>query len=118
MLSGGDILEVGEMVDFDDGKRKVYEELWQDWVLGDDDKIAIALETEGGCVIRIGRWCQGIFKQDGVAVAERWWDGDVVFGDGSVCAKEVWEKEGKKLSVGQVLEVAGREWKVVERSIW
>ncbi|KAF8539666.1 hypothetical protein BDD12DRAFT_736637 [Trichophaea hybrida] len=101
VLENGNVLERGEMVDFDapgEG-RKVYEEVWRDEVLEGEERMAVVLETEGGCVVRVGGWCQGILKTGGKVVVERWRWGERVFGgeDGErVCADEVWEWEGER----------------------
>jgi hypothetical protein len=76
-LDNGDILETGEMLDFDDGMVKTYEEVWRD----EDTRpgVAVVMELVGdveraGLVVRVGKWAQGIVKilTTGVTVTERW----------------------------------------------
>ena len=117
-LASGDVLERGEMVDFDDGQLKPYEEVWRDPELHANERIAIVLETDGGCVVRVGPWCQGILKVDNDTASERWHDRVLVQGGGQeLVANSIWELE-KELAVGEMLQSGGRTWKVVERSVW
>ena len=55
------------MVDFEapEEGRKGYEEVWRDEVLSEGERVAVVLETDGGCVVRVGEWCQGILKVGG-----------------------------------------------------
>lgn len=149
VLENGDVLERGQMVDPDRPALGCcdYEELWRDEVLaGASQRVSIVLETAGGIVVRVGRWCQGILKKEareakeeeeeergerigeeekkrpggGRVLAERWCDGERVFAVEEceqVCASEVWEHE-RELAVGQELRVAGTVWRVVERCSW
>lgn len=67
VLENGDVLERGQMVDPDNpalGLRN-YEELWRDEVLAAaGQRVSVVLETTGGIVVRVGRWCQGILKKE------------------------------------------------------
>jgi Protein HRI1 len=77
MLENGDILEKGEMMDFDDGKVKPYEEIWRDSNAERGDVVwaAEVLPSQGykGGAIRIGGLCQAILKgHDGVTSSGRW----------------------------------------------
>lgn len=122
VLENGDVLERGEMVDFDDGKKKKYEEVWRDEILGDRERRTVVLESKGeGLVVLVGKWCQGLLKRDGVAVVERWKEGKCEFRSegfqGRLCPEEVWEQE-KALHFGEEIKCGDVVWKVVEISHW
>jgi hypothetical protein len=122
VLENGDILEKGEMVDFDDGKKKQYEEVWRDEVLAVKERRTVVLESEGeGLVILVGKWCQGLLKRGGVTVVERWREDKLVFRSegfqGRLCPEAAWE-HAKELHVGDEVKCGDVVWKVVERSRW
>jgi hypothetical protein len=110
------------MVDFDDGKKKQYEEVWRDEVLAEKDRRTVVLEAEGeGMVILVGKWCQGLLKRGGVTAVERWREDELIFRSegfqGRLCPEETWERE-KDLHVGDEVKCGDVVWKVVERSRW
>lgn len=114
------MLEKGKMVDFEepDKGEKEYEEVWRDEVLEKDERVAIVMETEGGRVVRVGGWVQGVLKDKEGFNAERWKDGKRIWGMGKELASdEIWEKE-KELVVGDEVEKRGLVWRVVERAVW
>lgn len=85
-LANGDWLEKGEMLDFDDGKIKEYEEVWRDSDVVPRISTVLVLEEEAGktfqiysaadaakgTIIRVGNYCQGIMKVKGEVTCERW----------------------------------------------
>ncbi|KAL0640407.1 hypothetical protein Q9L58_000374 [Maublancomyces gigas] len=85
-LTNGDWLEKGKMLDFDDGKVKVYEEVWRDSEILPRISTVLVLEEDGGkafqinsaanaakgTIVRVGNYCQGIMKVKGEVTCERW----------------------------------------------
>ncbi|KAF4462506.1 hypothetical protein FALBO_10686 [Fusarium albosuccineum] len=122
-------LEKGSMINPATNVDTAYEELWHDAtpsaVPGEDGVRALALQVHDdekgmrGSVVRLGRHAQGLLRVgDGVSL-ERWewkdgWKRTVRIGDEELpCEKTLGEEN---LSEGDVVDVAGRSWKVVESS--
>lgn len=133
-------LEVGQSVDAVTGEIKVYHELWEMLKVGSvgGRRVCVVLRTVGregevrGCVVRVGEWCQGLFRRGGVdggreeVVAERWaWEEgrgwEMTFGTGGrgVLACEVaMGFEDDKVEEGRVVDVGDLKWKVEEVTVW
>ncbi|KAL8784899.1 MAG: hypothetical protein Q9213_003712 [Squamulea squamosa] len=82
-LEDGDTLEKGETVDEETGEVVRYEELWEELPLDSMKKeagpVCIVLKIDeahgvegSGMVIRIGGYCEGIFKDSQGITIERW----------------------------------------------
>ncbi|KAF2687344.1 hypothetical protein K458DRAFT_485570 [Lentithecium fluviatile CBS 122367] len=80
-LSSTQVLEHGHAANILTGKMQSHEELWTDVPIeatGSGVKTCIVLRTENeeakvrGVVIRLGRWCQGIFMKADYVTVERW----------------------------------------------
>ncbi|KAI5852440.1 hypothetical protein DFP73DRAFT_1850 [Morchella snyderi] len=159
-LANGDWLERGTMLDFDTGLVGDYEEVWRDsepepraaavLVLGEHAQRRVGPESDAsarGCVVRLGRWCQGVMKVDGKVTAERW-----VLGVGESEWSRVWkcgegvmpcmvacveqraeEVQGRRVASthgasqievrteiheGDEIELADYKWRVVEKATW
>jgi hypothetical protein len=145
-LPNGDWLEEGEMLDFDDGKVKKYEEIWRD--LHIQPTVAVVLDlntaTAAGRVVRVGGYCQGIIKVRGAVTCERWaWNGrvwEMAYRNGGerlpceiACTGDYEEIQVTEcdvgvepmgsvvtdnLRLGEKVECGGHEWVVTEESSW
>lgn len=86
------------MLDFDTGRVGDYEEIWHDTepepraaavlVLGEHGQRKVGPDSDSsarGCVVRLGRWCQGVMKVNGRVTAEKW-----VLGVGEKEWRRVW----------------------------
>ncbi|KAI1265225.1 hypothetical protein F5Y18DRAFT_62805 [Xylariaceae sp. FL1019] len=121
-------LESGRMVNPSTGKLTDYEELWSDEeIKGIPDSSRLTARCvvyelngkgreEGGMVVFLGRYCQGIVRIGDRVAAERWkWTGDwkqtFSFGDLWMPCTEAITAEP---SIGTTVEREGRIWTVVE----
>ncbi|KAI9833186.1 MAG: hypothetical protein M1819_003809 [Sarea resinae] len=139
----GETLEKGRMVNPDTGRLTDYEELWADAAIqrtGLDPKrgcVVLRLEDRKnrarGMVIRVGGWCQGIYKLGNEVNVERWqW----------VSTKEVsedgdesgdWERVMKigsrflpcavtfrldRVHQGNTVHAGDAKWEVIEKFEW
>ena len=131
----GDVLERGTQIHPVTGLQTGYEELWGDMevekVGEDKERVSIVLkfdEVDGnlsrGMIVRVGRWCQGIIKSDGLLAIERWhwidevnkWERVVNIGDGNLPCAATFET---RLTKGKSTVAShGQEWKVVETFTW
>ena len=78
----GDVLERGKQRDAVTGAETEYEELWHDLEvtpLGTkNNRSSVVLKADGpdsgtrGLTVKVGGWCQGILKVNGVLTIERW----------------------------------------------
>ncbi|KAH8168327.1 protein HRI1 domain-containing protein [Sarocladium implicatum] len=122
-------LEKGSMVNPATGKETAYEEVWEDSepmsVPGSGRTCAVLrMETEKreekGLMVVLGRRCQVLARIGEDVTAERWdwdeqdgWVRTLWMGETALPGKGVLEKMDK-LAEGDVHEVAGYSWKVVE----
>ncbi|KAM0401732.1 hypothetical protein ACHAQC_002425 [Fusarium culmorum] len=123
-------LEKGSMVNPDTGIDTAYEELWHDAtptaVPGEPDVRALVLQTEDeatgvrGCVVRLGRYAQGLIRVGEEIALERWewteggWRRMVRMGDeelpiGKILSEETLEEDDS-------VDIGGRTWTVIEAS--
>ncbi|KAI0165903.1 hypothetical protein GGR57DRAFT_512872 [Xylariaceae sp. FL1272] len=129
----GHTLESGRMINPSTGKLTDYEELWVDEeVEGIPDSSVSSRPTarcvvyelkgnergEGGMVVFLGRYCQGIVRIGDRLAVERWqWTGEwrqtCGFGDLWMPCAEAMTSEA---SIGTTIEREGRIWTVVEAS--
>ncbi|CAF3537744.1 unnamed protein product [Fusarium graminearum] len=123
-------LEKGSMVNPDTGIDTAYEELWHDAtptaVPGEPDVRALVLQTEDeekgvrGCVVRLGRYAQGLIRVGEEIALERWewteggWKRTVRMGDEELPIEKVLGEE--TLDEDDSVDVSGRTWKVIEAS--
>ena len=145
-LEDGDWFEEGEMVDFDDGKLKKYEEVWRDLTIKPTVSVVLDLRTDtaSGRVVRVGGYCQGIIKVSGVVTCERWaWNGrvwemayrngperlpceiactgdyeEIQITETSVEVETMGSVVTANLKLGEKVECGGHEWVVTEESVW
>ncbi|KAH6901582.1 hypothetical protein BKA70DRAFT_1568408 [Coprinopsis sp. MPI-PUGE-AT-0042] len=124
MLENGDILEKGEMLDFDDGKVKLYEEIWRDVNAERGDVIwAVEVVTEGykGSAIRIGGLCQAILKREGLTSSGRWtWTDSRTWALDFSSGPHLWETDWPALipdGQNERVDIGNLEWVVVEYSV-
>ena len=74
----GEVLESGRMINPASGRDEAYEECWADVDLpeGDNTGWVVRLQGEGdrtrGIVVRVGRWMQGVLKNDDECSVGRW----------------------------------------------
>ena len=124
----GTTLEKGSMVNPATGRDTPYEELWRDidptpTASSGVNVVVLQVETEGLCgsVVRLGQYCQGIMKEGDRITAERWewkeggWKRTVRIGSDALPCLKVLD-DGVEAKVGDVVNVEGRGWKVVEAS--
>ncbi|CAF3516846.1 unnamed protein product [Fusarium graminearum] len=123
-------LEKGSMVNPDTGIDTAYEELWHDAtptaVPGEPDVRALVLQTEDeekgvrGCVVRLGRYAQGLIRVGEEIALERWewteggWKRTVRMGDEELPIEKILGEE--TLDEDDSVDVSGRTWKVIEAS--
>ncbi|CAG1961669.1 unnamed protein product [Fusarium graminearum] len=123
-------LEKGSMVNPDTGIDTAYEELWHDAtptaVPGEPDVRALVLQTEDeekgvrGCVVRLGRYAQGLIRVGEKIALERWewteggWKRTVRMGDEELPIEKILGEE--TLDEDDSVDVSGRTWKVIEAS--
>ncbi|WXC61402.1 hypothetical protein SNK03_007277 [Fusarium graminearum] len=123
-------LEKGSMVNPDTGIDTAYEELWHDAtptaVPGEPDVRALVLQTEDeekgvrGCVVRLGRYAQGLIRVGEEIALERWewteggWKRTVRMGDEELPIEKILGEE--TLDEDDNVDVSGRTWKVIEAS--
>ncbi|KAL8922152.1 MAG: hypothetical protein Q9208_005347 [Pyrenodesmia sp. 3 TL-2023] len=137
----GTVLEKGTTVDPSTGKEESYEELWEELpteklTSGNNARVCTVLRTEDqekmgrGMIIRLGDYCQGIFKKGGEVTVERWewwnvseisssndkWYKMVTIGTNDMPCDEVLGSEPPL--EGQKIQRAGITWNVVEVSTW
>lgn len=122
-------LEKGSMLNPDTGVDGEYEELWHDVdptaVPGEDRVRVLVLQLHDdahgtrGSVVRLGRHMQGFVRVGDHVAVERWewddgWKRTVRVGEiGLPCEKIL---KGETLSEGDVVDVGGKSWMVVEES--
>ncbi|KAF4977387.1 hypothetical protein FZEAL_6077 [Fusarium zealandicum] len=122
-------LEKGTMVNPDTGVDTAYEELWDDAspsaVPGEAGVRALVLQAHDeqrgvrGSVVRLGRYAQGLLRVGDAIALERWewrdgWRRTVRMGDEELPCERILGEEA--LGEGDVVDVGGRSWKVVEAS--
>ncbi|XEV01855.1 hypothetical protein FSHL1_007142 [Fusarium sambucinum] len=123
-------LEKGSMVNPDTGVDTAYEELWHDAtptaVPGEAGVRALVLQTEDeekgvrGCVVRLGRYAQGLIRVGDEIALERWewmesgWKRTVRMGNEELPIEKILGEE--TLEEGDDVVVVGRAWKVIEAS--
>lgn len=119
----GTTLETGFMVNPETGIITGYEEVWDDDNVESTDaaQLCVVLKCESndvrGLVVKLGTFCQGFMKIGEQSSVERW-----ELTDGSAhCVVKMGTDElpcrlalEKKFTLGEVLIVANRCWKVVE----
>jgi hypothetical protein len=141
-LENGDVLETGEMLNWEKGEIGAYEELWRDfevvpkiavvWVLDGENGDGKTLGAEQlrirGAIVRVGEWCQGIVKIDGKVTAERWlleesaWKRVCKVGHAELPFSSLVFSEGPGVTGEGFPEgekaTGGLKWRMIERSAW
>ncbi|KAF0645415.1 hypothetical protein FPSE5266_09941 [Fusarium pseudograminearum] len=123
-------LEKGSMVNPDTGIDTAYEELWHDAtptaVPGEPDVRVLVLQTDDeekgvrGCVVRLGRYAQGLIRVGEKIALERWewteggWKRTVRMGDEELPIGKILGEE--TLDEDDSVNVGGRTWTVIEAS--
>ncbi|KAM0425188.1 hypothetical protein ACHAPT_009505 [Fusarium lateritium] len=122
-------LEKGTMINPDTGIDGEYEELWHDVdptaVPGEPGVRVLVLQLHDdehgarGSVVRLGRHVQGLVRVGNEIALERWewdegWKRTVRMGEVELPCEKI--LKGEKLSEGDVVDVGGRLWMVVEES--
>ncbi|KAF4339742.1 alpha-1 6-mannosyltransferase subunit [Fusarium beomiforme] len=122
-------LEKGSMVNPETGINTPYEELWHDAtptaVPGEPAVRALVLQTENeekgvrGSVVRLGCYAQGLIRVGEGISLERWewkegWKRTIRMGDAELPIEKILGEEA--LKEGDLIDVGGREWKVIEAS--
>ncbi|KAG8673587.1 hypothetical protein FPOAC2_07033 [Fusarium poae] len=123
-------LEKGSMVNPDTGVDTAYEELWHDAtptaIPGETDVRALVLQTEDeekgvrGCVVRLGRYAQGLIRVGKKIALERWewmeggWKRTVRMGDEELPIEKILGED--TLEENDSVDVGGRTWNVIEAS--
>lgn len=121
-------LEKGSMVNPDTGIDTEYEELWHDAtpiaVPGESGVRALVLQTEDeekgvrGCVVRLGRYAQGLIRVGEDIALERWewtesgWKRTVRIGAEELPIEKILGEES--LEEGDGVDIGGRTWNVIE----
>ncbi|KAL6359729.1 hypothetical protein LRP88_07152 [Fusarium phalaenopsidis] len=122
-------LEKGSMLNPDTGVEGEYEELWHDvdpTAVPDEGGVRVLVlqlhddeHRTRGSVVRLGRHMQGFVRVGDEVALERWewdegWKRTVKIGEiGLPCEKIL---KGENLSEGDVVDVEGKPWMVVEGS--
>lgn len=124
----GNILEKGIMANPATGLETEYEELWRD-----EDPLptskssrarSIVVQVENGAqvrgsVVRVGHYCQGLFRRTDKISAERWewkedgWKRTIRIGDDALPCEKLLNDEAV-FNVGDAINFHDMAWKVVE----
>lgn len=122
-------LEKGSMLNPDTGVEGEYEELWHDVdptaVPGEGGVRVLVVQLHDdehrtrGSVVKLGRHMQGFVRVGDDVALERWeWDGGwkrtVKIGEIGLPCEKILKEEN--LSEGDVVDVGGKPWMVVEES--
>jgi len=146
LLDNGECIEIGMMANPESGRLEMYKEYWMNIEFEKDSPCVVAKteqrtgqEKGAGMVIKVGNHCQAIFQRQSASAeeagragevhVERWWRGreaeagwvkdwrsstgddaeeDIVMPSKWVC--------GGERAIGDVIELLGRKWEVVECS--
>lgn len=123
-------IERGSMAHLDTGEVREYEEAWRAVPIlpdGSGKRTAVLLEirrddrdiTRRGSVVRVGQYCQGIVRVDGVISVQRWlwtagtWTNVGQVGDFDIPCDATWGD----VQEGDIVERGGAVWDVKEVAV-